>query len=88
MLCKKILDSRRFTFNIKLQINFFRNIPYCSSDLWIGYKQQTATGMSCKENCNADFHFMGRHILDSVFTDLLYEYGMKDSSLVVVAGVR
>jgi hypothetical protein len=31
---------------------------------------------------------MGSQILDNVFTDLLDEYGMKDSRLVVAAGVR
>lgn len=62
------------------------SIPYCSSDLWIGDK--TTIDFECIGNCTGQFHFMGHRILEAVFTDLMLEKDMKDSALVVVAGIR
>ena len=53
------------------------NIPYCSSDLWIGNR---------RSNSN-EFNFMGQQIIQDVITDLLMNFGMKESSYVLLAGV-
>ena len=64
------------------------NVPYCSSDLWIGNKVSNCKGSGAGEDCSGDFSFLGQQILSDVFTDLIGEQGMKESSLVLLAGMR
>lgn len=54
------------------------NIPYCSSDLWIGSKRSES---------RSEFNFLGSNIIEEVFDDLLTSYEMNKSELVIVAGI-
>ena len=62
-------------------IFYYRNIPYCSSDLWIGNK-------TCGTNCSDDFNFLGQSILNNVLDDLIKIYGMDKAESVLLVGVR
>lgn len=63
------------------------NVPYCSSDLWIGNKRSNCKD-EISEDCSEDFSFLGQQILNDVFEDLLNEQGMKESNMVLLAGMR
>lgn len=55
------------------------NIPYCSSDLWIGN--------SNGDNSNESFKFKGSQIIEDVLTDLLNNYQMKESKNIILSGI-
>lgn len=60
-----------------------RNIPYCSSDLWIGNKR--CTNQTCRSD---EFHFLGHQILQNVIEDITQFHLFNESELVILTGVR
>lgn len=81
-LCKIILNFI-FFFYRKTHESTFRNVPYCSSDLWLGKKKS-----NCKSNCSKDFSFMGNDILYQVIDDLLQYNSMNESEKIILSGMR
>ncbi len=69
-------------------------IPYCSSDLWLG-EELSGEECSCfNDSCfNFDpsseglqFTFRGKRIFQSIFSQLMRDYGLMSASEVVLAG--
>ena len=64
-------------------------VPYCSSDLWLGFKTKTRQNGSfyfVNDSSVENFSFKGRAIFRSVFMELVQKYNMSVAEEIVVSG--
>ena len=62
-------------------------VPYCSSDLWLGFKTNPSGQFRFVNDPSVDnFSFRGQTIFRSVFMDLLQQYNLSDAEEIILSG--